>query len=189
MTLTASSVQVLHWGMGGAALVCFGTVQASMSITLKSKGGTGVDSVVGWTKGKWMNLHKSTALLFAAMFPVRLGLRFASSVPAHLPGSMAEVYLGKASHAAMYGFMATMPATGIAMGYFGGKGLPFFGYTIPGAQGESKNGALAGNAFKIHKQAGLFFEYLFLLHLSAVGYHTIRGHGILARMGLGSPKA
>ena len=176
----------LHWGMGSAALVCFGSVQASMSIVLKSKGGTGVDDVVGWTKGKWMNLHKSTALLFAAMFPMRLGLRLASTAPAAISGlSMPEVVAGKASHLAMYGFMATMPATGIAMGYYGGKGLPFFGLTIPGAEGEAKNGKLAGDAFKIHKQAGLLFEYLFLLHISAVGYHVARGHGVLARMGIG----
>lgn len=44
-----------------------------------------------------------------------------------------------------------MPTSGIAMGYFGGKGLPFFGFgTIPGA--ASPNGAIAGQAFKIHKQ-------------------------------------
>lgn len=35
-----------------------------------------------------------------------------------------------------------MPATGIAMGMYGGKGLPFFWTTIPGF--EQKNGKLAG---------------------------------------------
>lgn len=157
-----------------------------MSITPKSKGGTGVDAVIGWTKGKWMNLHKSTALIFAAMLPARVGLRLASKLPAHLPGSTPEIFAGKASHLAMYGFMGVMPATGIAMGYFGGKGLPFFGMTIPGAQGDAKNGKLAGNAFWLHKNAGLAFEYLFVLHLGAVGYHIARGHPILARMGIGS---
>lgn len=44
------------------------------------------------------------------------------------------------SHAAAYGLMTVMPVTGIAMGYYGGKGLPFFFTTIPGAQGEDKNG-------------------------------------------------
>jgi cytochrome b561 len=28
--------------------------------------------------------------------------------------------------------MVILPVTGIGMGYFSGKGLPFFGYTIPG---------------------------------------------------------
>ena len=31
-----------------------------------------------------------------------------------------------------------------------------------------------------------FFEYLFLLHISAVGYQAVAcGHGVLARMGIG----
>lgn len=55
----------------------------------------------------------------------------------------------------MYGFITVMPTTGIVMGYYGGRGLPFFGYTIPGGE---KDTVLAGQAFKIHKQAGLFFE-------------------------------
>ena len=91
----------------------------------------------------------------------------------------------------MYGFITVMPASGIAMGYFGGKGLPFFPSTfgtIPGA--ATPNGAVAGQAFKLHKQAGLFFEYLTALHVSAVAYHVFKGQPILARMGLGSlPKA
>ena len=45
-----------------------------------------------------------------------------------------------------------MPATGLAMGYYGGKGMPFFGlYTIPGATGEAKDGKFAGRMFKLHK--------------------------------------
>jgi len=47
----------------------------------------------------------------------------------------------EAGHYALYAFMTIMPATGIAMGYFGGKGLPFFYTTIPGA--EKANGAIA----------------------------------------------
>ena len=39
----------------------------------------------------------------------------------------------QASHYALYAFMTIMPVTGIAMGYFGGKGLPFFFTTLPGS--------------------------------------------------------
>lgn len=59
-----------------------------------------------------------------------------NSLPAQ--GSAIEQRLGAISHAAMYGFMLAMPITGVVMGYFGGKGLPFFFTTIPGAQGENK---------------------------------------------------
>jgi cytochrome b561 len=73
-----------------------------------------------------------------------------------------------------------MPISGITMGYFGGKGLPFFGYTIPGA--EEKDGALAKSAFIWHKRAGTVLEYLVPIHVGAVGLHMMRGHKILARM-------
>jgi len=52
-----------------------------------------------------------------------------------------------ASHAAMYGMLALLPATGVVMGYYGGKGLPFFTTTLPGAQGADVDGKLAGKAF------------------------------------------
>jgi hypothetical protein len=46
------------------------------------------------------------------------------------------------------------------MGYFGGKGLPFFEFgTIPGA--ATPNGAIAGQAFKIHKQVPFYFVPFF----------------------------
>ena len=54
----------------------------------------------------------------------------------------------------MYGFLIAMPVTGVAMGYLGGNGLPFFFTTIPGATKENKNGKLAGEAFKWHKYLG-----------------------------------
>jgi hypothetical protein len=42
--------------------------------------------------------------------------------------------------------MTVMPATGIAMGYFGGKGLPFFVTTLPGAANSKADGAIAKQA-------------------------------------------
>ena len=75
-----------------------------------------------------------------------------------------------------------MPATGLAMGYFGGKGLPFFWTTIPGAQGDAKRGKWAGQAFKIHKTVGTYWKYLPLVHFGAVGVHFAKGQNILKRM-------
>ena len=63
--------------------------------------------------------------------------------PGHLPGTgPIEGAVSKTSHLALYGFMTIMPVTGIAMGLYGGKGLPFFWTTIPGF--NKKNGKLAG---------------------------------------------
>ena len=49
-----------------------------------------------------------------------------------------------------------MPVSGVTMGIFGGKGIPFFGLgTVPGlSPKESGLGWVAGKAFKLHKQAG-----------------------------------
>jgi cytochrome b561 len=47
--------------------------------------------------------------------------------------------------------MVIMPASGIAMGYYGGKGLPFFGTTIPGVVKTDENKMRTG---EIAKQVG-----------------------------------
>ena len=52
-----------------------------------------------------------------------------------------------------------LPVSGIAMGYFGGKGIPFFRFgTVLATEGKPPDGAIAGQAFKLHKQAGELFE-------------------------------
>jgi cytochrome b561 len=38
-----------------------------------------------------------------------------------IPGSAVEHFLANLSHAGLYGFMVIMPASGIAMGYYGGE--------------------------------------------------------------------
>jgi cytochrome b561 len=44
--------------------------------------------------------------------------------------------------------MIIMPASGIAMGYYGGKGLPFFGTTIPGVVKTDENKKSTGEIAK-----------------------------------------
>ena len=64
-------------------LTCFGTVQAAMNTTLKKKDQEWGPQhrTLGKTKMEWMHLHKSVALLVAALVPARLGLRFAKEAP------------------------------------------------------------------------------------------------------------
>ena len=66
------------------------------------------------------------------------------------------------------------------MGYYGGKGLPFFYKTIPGA--ETPNGSIAKNAFAIHKNIGVYGKYLVPLHVGAAGLHVVRGQPIFRRV-------
>ena len=77
----------------------------------------------------------------------------------HLPGTGPVAgAASSASHLGLYGFMTIMPLTGIGMGMYGGKGLPFFWTTIPGF--EKKNGKLAGQVSTI---SIFVFKYASLL--------------------------
>jgi len=163
------AVQAMHWAMGAGVLTCFGTVQAKNYISDKKM------------KGTLMLWHKSTALIVLALLPVRFAMRLTQQIPKPPAGHFIEQFAGRIAHVGLYAGMTAMPATGVAMGYYGGKGLPFFDlFTIPGA--TEKNGEIAKQAFKLHKQIGLAFEYLFLAHLGAVGLHWFKGQNVLARM-------
>jgi cytochrome b561 len=76
--------------------------------------------------------------------------------------------------------MIFMPFTGIVMGYFSGKGLPFFGYLIPGK--KEPVGEIAGLAYKTHKWAGQVLQYLIPLHIAGAGVHVVKGQKVFHRM-------
>lgn len=170
LTLLLLCCAVMHWSSGLTMMGCVGTVLAAQQVK-------------GKQKGDLMFIHKSLGTLAGILLAPRLLIRLASSrkIPAHVPGAQWEIWAGTFSHLAMYAFTIVMPVTGIAMGYFGGKGLPFFVTTIPGA--EKANGGIAKQAFGIHKQAGQFFEYFVPVHVGAVAFQfAVKGRNILPRM-------
>lgn len=89
-----------------------------------------------------------------------------------------------ATEESLCGAMQIMPVSGVTMGIFGGKGIPFFGLgTVPGLDPkETGLGWVAGRAFKLHKQAGQIFEYIVPIHIGAVGVHMAKGQAILSRI-------
>lgn len=129
-----------------------------------------------------MFYHKSLGTTLAVLIPARVGIRLASKIPAAVPGHAVEQMAANASHLALYAMMITLPATGVAMGYFGGKGLPFWFTTIPGAQGDAKRGDIAKNAFKVHKQVGYVFKFFVPFHAGAAFFHAARGQKIFSRI-------
>jgi 1,2-dihydroxy-3-keto-5-methylthiopentene dioxygenase len=176
--VTAYSVPVaaMHWIFAGGTLACFATVQYAMNTKDKS------------ARGKAMMYHKSVGVLLLALLVPRVAIRLMSRVPkppvvGDGPRELAkaEHLAGKVSHFLLYGFVILMPTTGLAMGYFGGNPLPFFGLTVPGT-GQKVHPPTAGKAFKLHKQAGQLFEYLVPIHLGAVGMHALRGQNIVRRI-------
>lgn len=82
----------------------------------------------------------------------RLIFKAVSKGPGPMSSVLWEKIAAQVSHAAMYGFMIVMPVTGVAMGYYGGKGLPIFFTSIPGA--EKPDGKQAGWFYKWHKKLG-----------------------------------
>ena len=169
----------MHWGMGLSVLGCFAFVQAAQQVNPKDPA---KKQFMGMGKGDLMFYHKSFGTLAAGLLVPRLVVRAISKNPPSFSKMMFEKVIADVSHGIMYGMLIVMPVTGVAMGYYGGKGLPFFTTTIPGAGPEDKDGKLAGQAFKLHKQIGWYMELLFLGHLGGVAGHTIRGHPILARI-------
>ena len=132
----------------------------------------------------------------AAQIVPRVLLRMVTKAPTPLEGPALEHFAANISHTALYGFMLAMPATGIAMGYYGGKGVPFYGlYTFPGKGSpgmpakEKEDGKFAGTMFKWHTWMGQYIFYLLPVHVGAVGLHTFKGQPILSRVNpFASPK-
>eukprot|EP00629_Pelagomonadales_sp_RCC1024_P013055 CAMPEP_0119283332 /NCGR_PEP_ID=MMETSP1329-20130426/28316_1 /TAXON_ID=114041 /ORGANISM="Genus nov. species nov., Strain RCC1024" /LENGTH=199 /DNA_ID=CAMNT_0007284003 /DNA_START=69 /DNA_END=665 /DNA_ORIENTATION=+ len=161
----AKSLKIVHWIMAGGTIGCIASVQAAMSTTKDSK------PFFGQSKGELMGLHKSFGLTVAVLALPRVALRLTTKIPAHLPGlTFPEQLAGSASHLALYGGMVAMSATGVTMGLLG-KGIPFFGYKVPALETQllpdTKNGAVAGQAFKLHKAVGPYFKYLVPVHAGA----------------------
>lgn len=164
----STSVQVMHWATGGSLIACIGLVNYAQYLK-------------GKEKMNMMFYHKSFGLLAAGLIAPRILVRLASKEPIALPGSTLEKLAARFTHTALYAFMVVMPVTGIAMGYFGGKGLPFFYTTVPGA--EKADGAIAKQSFDVHKLVGHYGQYLIPAHVGAVGYHLVaKGKNILPRI-------
>ena len=173
-SLTASW---FHW------MVAFPMI-ASIGAVLKAQ------SAPKEEKGMWMHRHKSMGLLTGMIVAPRFAYRLLSRSKYNVrdvQGSAAwESTAGKATHYALYAFMTVMPATGIAMGYYGGKGLPFFATTFPGIvkteENKARTGEIAKQAFKIHKTMGVYGKYLVPLHVGAAFKHYFAGQTIFARI-------
>ena len=165
-----ASVKLFHWGMAAGILSTVGLVKAQQSTDDKKK------------KGEYMFYHKSFGMLMLGMIFPRVALRLGASMPAPPAGSLVEHFAGKLSHFALYTGMIVLPVSGALMGYFGGKGLPFFFTTIPGASKENRKGSIAKNAYKLHKQVGNVFQYIIPIHIGAVGFHFMKGQNLLTRI-------
>lgn len=81
----------------------------------------------------------------------------------------------------MHVVVPLLGVTGVGMGYFGGKGVPFFfGQLIPGM--ETPNGAVAKPCHDIHVILGQSLIVLSVLHISGSTVAWLEGQPVLERM-------
>ena len=131
-------------------------------------------------KGIWMYRHKSLGLLTAIIAVPRIMTKLSAPAVAAVSGPAGIQMAARLSHSALYGFMGVMAVTGVAMGIFSGKGLPFFVTTL--AEGGPKIDAVSGTSYKVHTFIGHNFKYIVPLHIGAAGYHAGMGHKVFARI-------
>eukprot|EP01129_Flabellula_baltica_P003627 TRINITY_DN13380_c0_g1_i1.p1 TRINITY_DN13380_c0_g1~~TRINITY_DN13380_c0_g1_i1.p1 ORF type:complete len:232 (-),score=46.45 TRINITY_DN13380_c0_g1_i1:33-647(-) len=167
----------LHWIMAGGLFGCWAFVKMAQNTPKEDME----------TKIKYMKLHKSFGLAMLGAVVPRLAIALFAKKPAALPGPALEQLAGKLSHVAFYGLMLFMPISGVVMGYYGGNGLPFFGYNIPGASPEEQNKKLAGQAYRNHKLVGYWGQFLVPLHVLGAGFHFVKGQKIFSRINPFSP--
>jgi len=168
---TYSTLMQANHLLGGAAVLgCVGTVLQAQKYK------------PGKDKGDLMFLHKSFGLLSFLLLGPRLAARALQTLPSAPPsvGIPLEKALAAVTHYGLYGGLLLMPATGIVMGAYGGRGLPFFTTTyFPPVE---KDGKLAGQAFKIHSQFGYWWKFLIPAHVGAAAVHSAAGASIMPRM-------
>lgn len=167
------SLSILHWCIalsGGGAIAMVNYAQS-----LKDPK----------EKGNAMNAHKSFGLLTGMLMVPRIAIRVTSKkIPAAVEGNFLEQGAAKFTHLALYCLAVGLPASGLAMGYFNGRGVPFFGlFNVPGKKDATKEDKdVAKGIWEKHKIAGATLEALLTLHVGAVGYHFLKGQNILRRM-------
>ena len=173
----SAMASTFHWAVALPFVGCIATVLKAQQAPKEEK-------------GTWMFRHKSLGLLSGMIVAPRLAYRLLNR-PAYnvvaLPGGAAwEHVAAKATHYFLYAFMVIMPASGIAMGYYGGKGLPFFTTTLPGVvktdENKKSTGNIVKNAFKLHKTLGSYGKYVVPVHVGAAVMHSVRGQAIFTRI-------
>ena len=89
------------------------------------------------------------------------------------------------SHGTFYVLCAGMALSGVSMGYFGGKGVPFFGSTfIKGKSSPTESDfKKAGASFKTHLMLGKLIEYVFIpFHFGGNALHWMQGRDVVRKI-------
>lgn len=116
---------------------------------------------------------------------VRLVARMRSAIPPRFPGPAALKVAETASHRLFYVLCGGSALSGLSMGYFGGKGVPFFGSTlIVGKSSPSEEDVKKAKAsFSTHLVLGKIIEYFFIpFHFGGNALHWMQGRDVVRKI-------
>jgi cytochrome b561 len=134
------------------------------------------------------NLHKSLGLTLLALTLVRLGWRLAHPPPPLPPLPAWQALTAKVTHFLLYALLIVQPLAGYLGSVWSGYPVRFYGTTLP-AWG-AKDAALKELCSVVHLWGGVALTALIALHVAgALAHALIHRNGIVARMGLGRPRA
>eukprot|EP00930_Biecheleria_cincta_P001833 TRINITY_DN102921_c0_g1_i1.p1 TRINITY_DN102921_c0_g1~~TRINITY_DN102921_c0_g1_i1.p1 ORF type:complete len:251 (-),score=22.01 TRINITY_DN102921_c0_g1_i1:175-927(-) len=139
--------------------------------------------------GQLMFYHKSLGLLVTCLAVHWTYVRLTAKMPPDLPGSPSiptqlhdvQRTFKKAVWYILHVVVPILGLTGLCMGYYGGKGVPFFfGILIPGK--TEPNAAVAKPSHDIHVTLGKLLCGLIFLHVSGSTLAWLEGQPVVKRM-------
>ncbi len=162
---------ILHWLL---AILLFGQIGFGWFLETVPRGGP--------LRGFYVNLHKSTGLVLAALILVRLVSRLLNSPPA-LPTFMPAWQRVAAhwSHLALYVCMLGMPLSGYIASNFSKYGVKLFNSVMLPPWGVDDH-----RVYAVFNTTHIVLSYLFVtlivVHVLAAVGHAIRGDPVVRRM-------
>ena len=161
----------LHWLI---AALLFGQIAFGWFLTTIPRGSP--------TRGYYVNLHKSTGLVLAALILLRIIWRVLHAAPP-LPSFMPawERVTARSSHRLLYLAMIVMPLSGYLASNFSKYGIKLFNVvSLPpwGSNDPHLYGLLNGT----HVATAYIFAGLIVVHVLAAVRHSMRRDGVFARM-------
>jgi cytochrome b561 len=131
-------------------------------------------------RGMLVNLHKSIGLAIWLVVAIRLGWRWTHAPPA-ISGPAWQRIAARATHAALYAALFTMPIAGYLASNFSKYGIVLFGLVKlrPWGRDDPTLYALF-NGF--HVAAAWILAAFLALHLGAALFHGWKRDGVLRRM-------
>ena len=133
------------------------------------------------------NMHKSFGLVLLALALLRLGWRLAHRPPPFPPMPRWQAIAARANHVLLYAMMLAMPLSGYFGSVFSGYPIKWFGMALPAWSGGDP--VLKESMSAVHLATSWILLVSLCLHVTGTVKHALAGDAVMARMGIGVPRA